>query len=61
MGGHQISKFLDFTIFTASLAKKIEENGVRYEFGPCLYLGYVFGFIVMVPFIDYKCKTKTYV
>ena len=31
--------------FLASSAKKIEENGVRYEFGPCLYLGYVFGFI----------------
>jgi len=30
------------------IKKRIEENGVRYEFGPCLYLGYVFGFIEMV-------------
>ena len=30
------------------LAKKIEENGVRYEFGACLYIAYVFGFIEIV-------------
>merc|ERR1712131_276674 len=31
-----------------AITKKIEENGVRYEFGACLYIAYVFGFIEIV-------------
>ena len=45
------------------LAKKIEENGVRYEFGACLYIAYVFGFIEIVlgivHFIINPFKTKS--
>ena len=44
-------------------AKKIEENGVRYEFGACLYIAYVFGFIEIVlgivHFIINPFKTKS--
>ena len=64
--GHAISKSnfdCDLWLFNWFSAKKIEENGVRYEFGACLYIAYVFGFIEIVlgivHFVVNPFKTKT--